>query len=163
MQRISMMLSVLALSLAMAACENKSSTETAAPAAKPADAPAAAPATGGAGAKTVAFELKDAQAVGALQIDVEYTGKGAFVGEKDGVACETLIEGALSSYNHMVNEKMLKAAFVAVKGFTGPIKISQCKYDGDAKAEDFKVTVRDASSPDLQELTPAPSVGVAIQ
>jgi hypothetical protein len=154
-------LSVLVLSLALAACENKSSTETA-PAAKPATgAPAAAPAAGG--ARTVAFELKDATAVGALQIDVEYTGKGRFVGDADGVACETLIEGGLSSYNHMANEKMLKAAFVAVKGFSGPLKFSQCKYEGDGKAEDFKITVRDASSPELQELNPAPSVGVSIQ
>ncbi|HYB98553.1 MAG TPA: hypothetical protein VEC57_05400 [Candidatus Limnocylindrales bacterium] len=156
-------LSVLALSLALAACENKSETTTA-PAAKPADAPAAAPApAAGSGARTVAFELKDEKAVGALQIDVEYKGKGRFVGDHDGVACETLIEGALSSYNHMPNEKMLKAAFVAVKGFTGPVKFSQCKYEGETKADDFKITVRDASSPDLQEIDPAPSVAVTLQ
>ncbi|HYC53993.1 MAG TPA: hypothetical protein VEL28_03545 [Candidatus Binatia bacterium] len=155
-------LSVLALSLALAACENKSST-TATPAAKPADAPAAAPAPAAGGAKTIAFELKDAKPVGALQIDVEYKGKGRFVGDADGVACETLIEGALSSYNHMANEKMLKAAFVAVKGFTGPVKFSQCKYEGETTADDFKITVRDASSPDLQEIDPAPSVGVSLQ
>jgi hypothetical protein len=154
-------LAVLALALSIAACE-KEAPDTTAHGDKPAAAPAA-PAAGAGGTHTVAFELKEDKTVGALQIDVEYKGAGRFVGDADGVACETLVEGALSSYNHITGDKMLQAAFVAVKGFTGPLKFSQCKFDGTPKADDFKITVKDASSPDLTELTPAPAIAVVVQ
>jgi hypothetical protein len=160
-------LATLPLLAVLAACEQKTATDpAAAPAAKEsapktATAPAAAPAAGGA-THTVAFELAGDAAVGALQIDIGYAGAGRFVGDADAVACETKVEGALSSYNHIVEQKMLRAAYVAVKGFSGPTRFSECKFEGDAKPADFTVTVKDSSSPDLTPLEPPPSVKVVV-
>lgn len=160
---------VLPFCLALAACEKSTTITTTPPA--PARAPAAAdsdadPAAGSAGAqgasRTVAFELASDAAVGALQIDITYAGNGRFVGDADAVACETKVEGALSSYNHIVEQKTLRAAFVAVKGFSGPTRFSECQFSGDAKPEDFTVTVKDSSSPDLAELDPPPSIKVVV-
>ncbi len=160
----SRIVAIVGLAVLSAACDKPQGA--AAPAAKPVAAPAAsapaaaAPAGGG---KTVAFELTDAVTIGALQIEVEYKGPGRLVGDADAVACETLLEGALSSYNHVAGEKMLKAAYVVVKGFAGPARFAQCKYDGAATPADFKVLVKDASTPDLAEVTPAPVIKVVVE
>lgn len=147
--------------LLVAGCENKPATAPSAPAA-PASAPAAAaPASGT--PRIVAFEIESTDAVGALQFDVKYAGPGRFVGDADAVACEVKVDEALSSYNHIVADKNLRLAFVAVKGFAGPGKrIGQCQFQGEAKPGDFTVTVRDASSPDLQPLDPAPVINVVL-
>lgn len=158
-------LSVLAVSLLpvlLAGCEQKPSSPPAA-ASKAAAPAAAAPAAKASGsARTIGFELVGAQLVGALQFDVSYKGDGRFVGDADGVACETKADGALSSYNHIVDQKLLRAAFASVKGFGGPMRVSECKFEGTPKAEDFTVTVRDSSSPELTELTPPPTIKVVV-
>jgi hypothetical protein len=150
--------------LLLAGCEKKTETAATAPASAPAAAPAApaAPAAAGGAAHTVAFELESTSPVGALQIDVAYTGEGRFVGDADAVACETKVADALSSYNHIVADKLLRAAFVAVKGFAGPVRFSECKFQGNPKPGDFIVTIKDSSSPDLGELKPPPSVKVVV-
>ena len=140
----------------VAGCENKPAPAPAAPAAAAAAAPAAAKADGA--VRIVGFELVSPEAVGALQFDVKYAGEGRFVGDADAVACEVKVEEALSSYNHIVAEKNLRLAFVAVKGFSGPKRIGQCQFQGPAKAEDFTITVRDASSPELEALDPLPTI-----
>lgn len=159
------MLAAALVPLLLAGCEQKPNTTTTTSAEKPATAaaPAAAePAKATGPGRTVGFELVEASPVGALQYDVEYTGDGRFVGDADAVACETKIEGALSSYNHIVAQKMLRAAFVSVKGFQGPMRVSECKFQGDVKAEDFKITVRDSSSPDLEPVDPPPTVKAVV-
>ncbi len=151
--------------LLVAGCEQKPNTTTTTSGEKPAAAaaPAAAePAKAGGPARTIGFELVEPNPVGALQYDVVYTGNGRFVGDADAVACETKIEGALSSYNHIPGDKTLRAAFVSVKGFQGPLRVSDCKFEGDAKPDDFQVTVRDSSSPDLEPVDPPPTIKVVI-
>jgi hypothetical protein len=153
--------------LLLAGCEQKAAEKPAsAPAAAPAPAATPAPAAGAKASgpgKTVGFELVDATAVGALQFDVAYVGEGRFVGDADAVQCETKVsDGALSAYNHIVDQKQVRVALVSVKGFTGPVRVSQCQFQGDVKASDFTVTVKDSSSPDLAEITPAPTVKVVI-
>jgi hypothetical protein len=149
----------------LAGCEQKPAQKTDAPAAAPAKPPAGAPAAAKASGptKTIGFELVEPSAVGALQFDVGYVGEGRFVGDADAVACETKVgEGALSAYNHIVDQKQVRVALVSVKGFTGPVRVTQCQFQGEAKAGDFTVTVKDSSSPDLAEITPPPTVKVVI-
>lgn len=140
-------------------CEQKSAPAPGAPAASPAAAPAAQ-ASGP--TRAIGFELVDPTAVGALQYDVQYVGEGRFVGDADAVACETKIADALSSYNHIAGDKMLRAAFVSVAGFTGPVRVSECSFQGTVKVEDFTITVRDSSSPELTPVDPPPSVKVVL-
>jgi len=147
--------------LLLSGCEQKPAAPPAATATAPAAAPAAAPKAAGPG-RNVGFDLVSASPVGALQYDVEYVGEGRFIGDADAVSCETKIEGALSSYNHIVGEKKLRAAFVSVKGFDGGVRISDCQFQGTVKAEDFKVTVRDSSSPDLAPVDPPPTIKVVL-
>lgn len=165
----STMLAAVLVPLLLAGCEQQPNTTTTtsgdkpAAAAAPAAAPAAAePAKATGPGRTVGFELVEPNPVGALQYDVEYTGGGRFVGDADAVACETKIEGALSSYNHIVDQKTLRAAFVSVKGFQGPMRVSECKFQGEVKAEDFKITVRDSSSPDLEPVDPPPTIKAVV-
>jgi hypothetical protein len=149
----------------LAGCEQKPAQKTDAPATAPATPPAGAPAAPKASGptKTIGFELVEPNAVGALQFDVGYVGEGRFVGDADAVACETKVgEGALSAYNHIVDQKQVRVALVSVKGFTGPVRVTQCQFQGEAKAGDFTVTVKDSSSPDLAEITPPPTVKVVI-
>jgi hypothetical protein len=112
----------------------------------------------------VAIELADELSVGALQFDVSYSGaEGAFVGEAGEVSCETAPPGILSSFNHIAADKTLRAAFVAVEGVQGPTRLTSCKYQGNVSASDFTVTVRDASSPELEELDPVPALTVVVE
>jgi len=158
----SRIVAIVALAVLSAGCEKpKTAAAPQQPATPAASKPAPAAPTGG--AKTIGFEITDPITLGALQIDVVYTGSGRLVGDKDAVACETLIEGALSSYNHITDQKTLKAAYVAVKGFTGPARFARCKFEGPATPADFTVTVKDASTPDLTEVTPAPVVKVVVE
>jgi len=151
-----------ALPLFFAACQNQPATSPATPAAAPAAAPAPASAAASGPGRNVGFDLAPGEAVGALQFDVQYTAGGRFVGDADAVACETRVEGALSSYNHITGEKRLRAAFAAVKGFSGPVRICDCRFQGDAKPEDFTITVNDSSTPDLAEIDPAPTIKVVL-
>ncbi|HEY2776065.1 MAG TPA: hypothetical protein VGK20_18635 [Candidatus Binatia bacterium] len=157
--------------LLVASCEQKTAPTT--PAAAPAAAPAApaasaAPAAPAAAAKpatagrTIGIELTSPAPVGALQVDITYTGSGRFIGDADAVACESKVDGALSTFNHIAADKRLRAAFVKVQGFAGPVRISECKFDGNPKAEDFTVQVMDSSSPELAPLDPPPSVKVVV-
>jgi hypothetical protein len=139
--------------LLVVACENKPASAPSSPAA-----PSAAAAKPAGKARTIGFQLVSATPVGALQFDVAYAGEGRFVGDGDAVACEAKLEDALASYNHLVADKTLRLAFVAVKGFAGPVRIAQCEFQGEAKPEDFKITVRDASNPDLEALDPPPTI-----
>lgn len=159
------LLAAVLVPVLLAGCEQKPATTAKDSTDKPAAAPAAA--TGDAGkatgpVHTIGFDIVEPNPVGALQFDIEYTGSGRFVGDADAAACETKVEGALSSYNHIVGQKMLRAAFVSVKGFQGPMRVSECKFQGDAKAEDFKITVRDSSSPDLEPVDPPPTIKAVV-
>ncbi len=148
----------------LAGCEQKPADKPAGqpPAAATAPAPAAAPKASGPG-KTVGFELVEPNPVGALQFDVAYVGEGRFVGDADAVACETKVgDGALSAYNHIVDSKQVRVALVSVKGFAGPVRVSQCQFQGEAKASDFTVTVKDSSAPDLSQIDPPPTIKVVI-
>ncbi len=133
---------------------------------KPGSERAAAPATKAAPVDTkvrVSFELVAEVVVAALQIDVEYAGaSGRFDGEGDAVACQNKIDGALSSFNHLAESKTLRAAFVALNGFQGPVRFLECDYTGGGEPEDFLVVVRDASAPDLNEVTP-PEIKVVVE
>lgn len=159
MSRFSPIFALLLFPLLVAGCESKPAPSApTVPAAS-----AAAPAAKAEGAvRVVGFELVDPAPVGALQFDVKYAGEGRFVGDADAVACEAKVPEALSSYNHLVADKNLRLAFVAVKGFAGPVRIGQCQFQGAAKPEDFTVTVRDASSPELQPVDPPPAIKVVL-
>ncbi len=112
---------------------------------------------------TVGLELAADVSLGALQLDIDYgRTTGAFVGNGDQVECETLPEGALSSYNHLAETRVLKAAFVAVKGVDGPVRFAECRFRGAPSADAIRINVIDASAPDLAELSPPPEIKVVV-
>ena len=112
----------------------------------------------------VGIEVLDASDVGAIQVDIDYSAAdGAFVGAADEVQCETLVEGALSSYNNILADKMLRAAYVAVDGMDAPIRLADCKFSGTASVENFVIDIRDATSADLTPLAPPAQVVVVLE
>lgn len=148
--------------LALAACEQAPAPAPSAPAAPAAPAAAApAPVPAGPGRK-VAVELTEGGKMGALQIDVKYVGEGRFVGDADAVACESKLENSQFAFNHIVDQKTLRAAFITVGGFQAPARVVECRFVGEAKVEDFTVSVRDSSSPELQPVEPPPAVKVVL-
>lgn len=154
---------VSAALLSLAACEKAPSPAPSTPAAEPAPAASAAPAAAPSGpGRKVSFEVTSGGRIGALQFDVKYAGEGRFVGDADAAACETKVEGALSSYNHIVDQKLLRTAFITVNGFTGPVRVAECRFQGDAKEGDFTITVRDSASPELTPVDPPPAVKVVL-
>ncbi len=116
------------------------------------------------GTSTVALELAGPVNVAALQVDISYPqAAGRFAGDAGEVECETLIEGALSSYNHVAASQSLKAAYVAVAGIQGPVRIAECRFLGVPSATALKLKVVDASSKDLKPLSPLPELKIVVE
>jgi hypothetical protein len=154
--KISILSSALILLGSFAACTGGGSGE---------DAPkAAAPAAAEEKVMTIAIEIADEISIGALQVDFDYsTSEGAFVGDADAVECETVLDGALSSYNNKTDERVLKAAYVAVNGIAGPVRIAECKWKGPFDPARMVVEVRDASAPDLTDIAPPPQLRIVLE
>lgn len=146
---------LLSLALSVGACTGGDEGGTKAATPEPAAAPSVF---------TVAIEVADEIAIGALQVDFDYSAStGGFVGDSDQVECETTVDGALSSFNNIRGDKLLKAAFVAVNGMAGPLRLAECKWEGEFDPSKMVVEVRDASTPDLADIAPVPELKIVIE
>jgi hypothetical protein len=106
--------------------------------------------------------ISDSGILGALQFDVNYLGEsGGFVGAGGSVACTPDVDVALTSFNDRGNGR-LSAAFVDLEGFATPTPIATCLFrtTDDVAAEDFEVTVTDASGTDLQSTGELPEMAI---
>lgn len=147
--------------LMLAACQT---TEMSSSAPEPAAGSAAKVSTGAAssGATRIEFALKDADTLGALQLEIQYkSASGRLAGDGDTVSCRATKEKVLSSFNHVVADKILRAAFVSLEGIPGDGVFAACDFEGGASPGDFRVTVEDVSAPDLGEVD-SPNVVITV-
>lgn len=109
------------------------------------------------------FRLNDDSSVGALQWDTAYdSAPGQFVGSAGDVDCAAL-PGAgdvIFSANDKEGQKVLTIGMTGVEGFTGPVDIAQCRFKASTVpvAEDYDITVVDASDPEGTPIFPLPPV-----
>lgn len=104
---------------------------------------------------TIRFDLKEtAGPVGALQIEVDYTGgSGAWLGAKGNVDCRWMVAAALHACNDKGRSR-LTCAVVDQTGFTGPTALMECTFKSKnaVTAGDFRVDVVDSSGVDLEPI-----------
>jgi hypothetical protein len=100
----------------------------------------------------IRFDLtQTAGPVGALQIEIDYTGgSGAWLGAKGGVDCRWMVAAALHACNDKGRSR-LTCAVVDQTGFTGPTALMECTFKSKnaVSAGDFRVDVVDSSGVDL--------------
>ena len=104
------------------------------------------------------------EALGSLQYDLDYAGaNGEFEGSSNGVTCENLAVGTISSMadNDVGN---VAVASISLSGFTGPADITRCAwlpYGADPVANDYTITVVDASDTSAQPVVPLPMLEIS--
>ena len=114
----------------------------------------------------VTFRMMDRVLVDAIQFDVDYSDSDSvFVGDESSVACDKSDAFRLGNFNHLVSDKVLRAAFVSSsEGQTGPYGLMHCSLLSgfvSPRARDFKIRVTDASDPGFEPILPRPLVSVA--
>jgi hypothetical protein len=119
----------------------------------------------------ILFRLADDVTPGSLQFEADYANApGGFLGVGGAVECDDLIDDSIASFNDCdtsactffpAKEDVLIAGIVVVDGFTGPINLAECTFRAEGTApvaEDFAITVTEASEPDLDLISPLPDV-----
>jgi hypothetical protein len=103
----------------------------------------------------IRFDLKQtAGPVGALQVEVDYTGgSGAWLGAKGKVDCRWTVAASLTACNDKGRGR-LSCAVVDQTGFTGPTPLMECTFKSKnaVTAGDFRVDVVDSSGVDLEPI-----------
>jgi len=110
---------------------------------------------------TLSFSLVDAVQVGSLQWSVDYAAApGEFAGSAASVQCTNKVSSAFASLQDDEAHSRVNAAYISLSGFTGPRLLAECTFLADdvPQVSDFTIAVSDASSKQLQPITPVPSV-----
>jgi cysteine-rich repeat protein len=134
------------------------------------------------GTGPIVFWMDDPRAFGALQFEVDYSATGGeFQGSGSNADCELLFaeifdydslpeageEPATSfgSVNDNDEIRRLRAAFVSLEGFHGPIDLLRCSFalPAEATAVRFRIHVEDAAAPDLTPRIPPPQIGYRLE
>lgn len=103
----------------------------------------------------------------ALQLSVDYSGAaGELPGEADQVLCEATTYGSFSSFNNVVSDRQLNAAFISMGGFPADEAVMSCLFTPWAasvlpgvapSAADFNVGVVDATTLEMSAALPLPA------
>ncbi len=113
---------------------------------------------------TLTFRLADDVTLGSLQYDTDYSNApGEMLGQGGNVECASLVEGSLSAFNDVDAEENLVSGIISLDGFTGPVNVAECTFRANLvpTADDFTITVTEASDPDLNEIVPLPDVVIS--
>ena len=98
----------------------------------------------------VTFGVTNAETLGSLQYDTDYSASGGgFDGAAGTVACQR-VTGDFAAFNDIETSQTLSSAFVSVAGFTGPTTIATCDFTGsNPTTDDFAITITDQAKPDF--------------
>ncbi|HEY2773310.1 MAG TPA: hypothetical protein VGK20_04570 [Candidatus Binatia bacterium] len=117
---------------------------------------------------TVTYRLISASSsVGALQWSTSYAGApGGFRGTGSAVVCSNLVKEALFAPNDDEANSTLNLALIALTPFTAPTDLVQCTFDPNVgqtpTADQFPVTIQDATDSDGNKITAAIGVTAAV-
>jgi len=101
--------------------------------------------------------------LGALSFNTVYPVTGNFDGSAASVDCTALVQGVLPSFNNQEPNNTLLTGMIGVPGFGVPADVSRCTYlsnDGIPTAAAFAITVTDAATPDLSDVTATTTVEI---
>jgi hypothetical protein len=111
---------------------------------------------------TLTFRVTTSELLGSLKYEVDYgTANGGFLGSALAVQCTNLVAGVSKSFFDDEANRKLRESVITVNGFQGPLSVATCSYETDdagLAAGDFVLTVRDATTPDFQIVTPTMTV-----
>jgi cysteine-rich repeat protein len=103
--------------------------------------------------KALILRITSPTLLGALQLDVDYSGVSGEIGGSGSAAhCECLLPDLQCAFNDKP-ERVLSASFVSITGIPGPRAIARCEFDpaGSVDSDDFTITVLDAEDLDGNE------------
>lgn len=107
----------------------------------------------------VAIWLDPSPALGALQVDIDYSAVAArFAPIDTEPACSGEVVNAIALFGHDTEAGVLTASIVSLLGFEGPLQVASCTFedaDGNATSADLALAVRDSSTVDGQPVTVA--------
>lgn len=112
----------------------------------------------------VRVSMTTSESLGSLQYNLGYAGaNGEFEGSANGVTCENLVPAAISTMadNDVAN---VGVALISLAGFTGPRDITRCvwlPYGADPVANDYTITVVDASDTLANPVVPMPTLEIS--
>lgn len=117
----------------------------------------------------VTFRLSDPIELGALQIAVDYGSlDGHFLRKNPppdvNADCVATNAPDFASFNAGIDARVFRGAFIAARGFTGPIGLAHCRYAFELappQPTDFPVIVEDATTPRFEPVVPPPTVIVS--
>jgi cysteine-rich repeat protein len=119
------------------------------------------------GAYDVTFSVEASLEFGSLQFETNYaSAPGGFEGMGDAVSCEVVVPGGghFASFNDQDGQSRVIAGIVSIGGFSTPGDVVRCRFEADGAvptADDFSVSVTDASTPNVQTMVPVPAVVVS--
>ncbi|MFT4569479.1 MAG: hypothetical protein ACI8TX_003305 [Hyphomicrobiaceae bacterium] len=109
----------------------------------------------------VVFRVEDAALFGSLQFDIDYAdAPGGFAGMGADVECAFLVSQSVPSANDKESLQILTVGVISIAGIQGPADIVECTFNGAIcpVADDFDITITDATDPDGNEFGFTPSV-----
>jgi len=112
----------------------------------------------------VRISMTTNETLGSFQYELDYTGaNGEFEGSGSGVTCENMVSGSIST---MADNDMgtIGVAVISLSGFTGPTDITRCVWlpsGADPLAEDYAITIIDASDTGANPVIPSPLVEIS--
>jgi hypothetical protein len=117
----------------------------------------------------VTFRLVDPVKLGALSFDVDYAAlDGTFLenpfGQGQRAECVQTSAAQSAAFNAGTDTRVFRAAFISSRGFRGPVGLAHCRYSFEVappEPSDFAALVTDASTPQLCQVLPRPTVVVS--
>lgn len=95
----------------------------------------------------VAVHVDSAVTLGALQLDLDYSGTGGLVPiENEKIRCKGDVDNALSLFG--IENEVVTVSVLSLAGFTTPARIAHCLFDdpdGTTGADDFDLRVTDST------------------
>src|SRR5690348_3343209 len=85
----------------------------------------------------VSMHLDSAVTLGALQLELDWSGTSGFVATKgSNVVCSGDVPNALSMFGHAPQSEVLTASTLSLVGFAGPIQVAHCTFEDAAGLTD---------------------------
>jgi cysteine-rich repeat protein len=107
----------------------------------------------------VTMRVSSGETLGSLKYQINYAGApGEFADTGLAVDCTSLITSGSSNFFDDDANKVLRQSIISLAGFTGPLGVARCDFstnDAALAAGDFAITVTDATTPQLEIVTPS--------
>jgi hypothetical protein len=106
--------------------------------------------------------VTSSESIGSLKFEVDYAATpGNFLGSGLAAQCTSLVTGASKSFFDDEVKRVLRESVISLSGFSGPVSVATCSFESNdpgLAASAFGLTVKDATTPDFQIITPTMTI-----